>query len=105
MSIWRPKRAWPRHSSDGGLRESKLGLFDYMLKSFNLKSATDVLFVPVALNYDGCWSARAWLATDVSEAGGDLRGIGKDSTEGLFAVVAAERPVLAYYANAVAHLR
>jgi hypothetical protein len=29
--------AWPRQSSDGRLRESKLGLFDYMLKSFDLE--------------------------------------------------------------------
>jgi len=58
--------AWPRQSSDGRLRESKLGLFDYMLKLFDLKGrlpgATPQRLVRVA-------------------------------------------PVLAYDANAVAHLR
>ena len=29
----------------------------------------------------------------------------EESGEGLFSVVATERPVLAYYANAIAHLR
>ena len=116
-------------SRDGRLREPKLGLYDYMLKSFDPKGAHDVVFVPVALNYDrvledrtlllqldrerrrptiwfalrttlafwlgqlwlmltGRWyrfgyacvnfgrlvSARAWLATQ----GGDLRGLDKD---------------------------
>ena len=236
-------------SRDGRLREPKLGLFDYMLKSFDPTGATDVLFVPVALNYDrvledrtllrsldsraprrGAWfalrttlgfwlrqgglmlrgrwyrfgyacvnfgapvSARGWLAANAAETDGDLRGLDKDarfevvgrlardimgkiarlvpvlpvsavctvlleadgpidelvlkartqalmehfeargaklyvprgdrdyaisiglrmltlrrlveeSGDGLFAVVSAERAVLAYYANAVAHLR
>src|SRR5258707_9650632 len=39
-------------SPDGRLREPKLGLFDYMLKSFDPKGAHDIVFVPVALNYD-----------------------------------------------------
>ena len=34
-----------------------------------------------------------------------LRHLVDESGEGLFAVVATERPVLAYYANAIAHLR
>ena len=58
--------AWPRQNSDGRLRESKLGLFDYMLKSF------------------------------------DLEGQLPDATPQRLVRVA---PVLAYYANAVAHLR
>jgi len=121
-------------SRDGRLREPKLGLFDYMLKSFDPKGATDVLFVPVALNYDrvledrtllrsldsrtprrsawfalrtalGFWlrqgglmlrgrwyrfgyacvnfgapvSARGWLAANAAEVGGDLRGLDKDA--------------------------
>ena len=232
-------------SRDGKLREPKLGLFDYMLKSFDPKGTHDIVFVPVALNYDrvledrtllrsldrqaarhGVWfatrtavafwtsqvglmlrgqwfrfgyacvnfggpiSARDWLA----DHGGDLRGLDKDQRfevvgrlakdvmgeiarlvpvlpvslmatvlldaegpldelelkvrasdliahfegrgarlylprgdrdyaihvglrmlslrrlvhegdDGLFAVVATERPILAYYANAIAHLR
>ncbi|TAJ36924.1 MAG: glycerol-3-phosphate acyltransferase [Reyranella sp.] len=236
-------------SRDGRLREPKLGLFDYMLKSFDPKGTNDIVFVPVALNYDrvledrtllrslegdaprrsawfaartalGFWfsqiglmlrgrwfrfgyacvnfggliSARDWLAANAAATGGDLRGLDKDqrfeivgrlahdvmgeiarlvpvlpvsliatalleadgpldelelkrrvsdlmahletrgaklyvprgdrdyafhvglrmlvlrrlvdeSGEGLFAAVPAERPLLAYYANAVAHLR
>jgi glycerol-3-phosphate O-acyltransferase len=233
-------------SRDGRLRQPKLGLLDYMLKSFDPKGTHDIVFVPVALNYDrvledrtllrsldketpraGVWfaartalafwlgqlglmlrgrwyrfgyacvnfgrliSAREWLAT---HAGGDLRDLDKtrrfevverlahdimaeiarlvpvlpvsliatvlldaespldelalkvraadlmahfesrgaklylprgdrdyafhvglrmlalrhlidESADGLFSAVAAERPLLAYYANAIAHLR
>ncbi len=120
-------------SRDGRLREPKLGLFDYMLKSFDPKAGHDIVFVPVALNYDrvledrtllhsldretprrsawfaartaaGFWlgqlglmlrgrwfrfgyacvnfggliSARDWLANHAGSAGGDLRGLDKD---------------------------
>ena len=120
-------------SRDGRLREPKLGLFDYMLKSFDPKGANDIMFIPVALNYDrvledrtllrsldgdaprrsawfaiktalafwfsqiglmlrGRWfrfgyacvnfgapvSARDWLAAHAGETGGDLRGLDKD---------------------------
>ncbi len=118
---------------DGKLREPKLGLFDYMLKSFDPKGGNDIVFVPVALNYDrvledrtllrsldrearrrstwfvlattaGFWvgqlglmlrgrwfrfgyacvnfgglvSARDWLAHNAAATGGDLRGLGKE---------------------------
>ena len=236
-------------SRDGRLREPKLGLFDYMLKSFDPKGGHDIVFVPVALNYDrvledrtlllsldkqaprpgfmfavrtasafwlgqlglmlrGRWfrfgyacvnfggliSAREWLTANAAAAGGDLRGLDKEqrfevigrlaqdvmaevarlvpvlpvsliatvlleadgpldelelkaraadlmghfegrgaklylprgdrdyafhvglrmlalrhlieeSEDGLFAAAATERPLLAYYANAIAHLR
>ena len=120
-------------SRDGRLRDPKLGLFDYMLKSFDPKGANDIMFIPVALNYDrvledrtllrsldgeaprrsawfairtalafwfsqiglmlrGRWfrfgyacvnfgapiSARDWLAAHAGETGGDLRGLDKD---------------------------
>jgi len=120
-------------SRDGRLREPKLGLFDYMLKSFDPKGANDIVFVPVALNYDrvledrtllrsldkeaprrGAWfavrtalgfwfaqlglmlrgqwfrfgyacvnfgapiSARGWLAAHGPESGGDLRNLDKE---------------------------
>jgi glycerol-3-phosphate O-acyltransferase len=120
-------------SRDGRLREPKLGLFDYMLKSFDPKGTNDIVFVPVALNYDrvledrtllrsldreaprrsvwfaarttlafwfsqlglmlrGRWfrfgyacvnfggliSARDWLTTHAAATGGDLRGLDKD---------------------------
>jgi len=120
-------------SRDGRLREPKLGLYDYMLKSFDPAGAHDIVFVPVALNYDrvledrtllrsldresarrsawfaaqtaasfwggqlwlmmtGRWyrfgyacvnfgrlvSARAWLAQHSETLGGDLRGLDKE---------------------------
>src|SRR5436190_9623740 len=48
-------------SRDGKLREPKLGLFDYMLKSFDPKSGHDIVFVPVALNYDRVLEDRTLL--------------------------------------------
>ena len=48
-------------SRDGRLREPKLGLFDYMLKSFDPKGANDIVFVPVALNYDRVLEDRTLL--------------------------------------------
>jgi glycerol-3-phosphate O-acyltransferase len=46
---------------DGVLREPKLGLFDYMLKSFDPKGAGDIVFIPVALNYDRVLEDRTLL--------------------------------------------
>jgi glycerol-3-phosphate O-acyltransferase len=126
-------------SRDGRLREPKLGLYDYMLKSFDPKGSHDILFIPVALNYDrvledrtllrsldkelprrsigfvlkttaGFWfhqmglmlrgrwfrfgyacvnfgapvSARDWLAKHAAASGGDLRPLDKDAR---FAVI------------------
>src|SRR4051812_32517303 len=48
-------------SRDGRLREPKLGLYDYMLKSFDPKSGHDIVFVPVALNYDRVLEDRTLL--------------------------------------------
>ena len=48
-------------SRDGKLREPKLGLFDYMLKSFDPKGDHDIVFVPVALNYDRVLEDRTLL--------------------------------------------
>src|SRR5205085_5246697 len=45
----------------GRLREPRVGLFDYMLKSFDPKGANDVVFVPVALNYDRVLEDRTLL--------------------------------------------
>jgi len=126
-------------SRDGKLREPRLGLFDYMLKSFDPHGSHDIVFIPVALNYDrvledrtllrsldkelprrsvwfvlkttmafwfhqmglmlrGRWfrfgyacvnfgppvSARNWLAKNAHAAGGDLRPLDKDAR---FAVI------------------
>ena len=55
-------------SRDGRLREPKLGLFDYMLKSFDPKGTNDIVFVPVALNYDRVLEDRTLLRSLDSEA-------------------------------------
>ena len=48
-------------SRDGKLREPKLGLYDYMLKSFDPQGTHDIVFVPVALNYDRVLEDRTLL--------------------------------------------
>jgi glycerol-3-phosphate O-acyltransferase len=55
-------------SRDGRLREPKLGLFDYMLKSFDPKGDHDIAFVPVALNYDRVLEDRTLLRSLDREA-------------------------------------
>lgn len=55
-------------SRDGRLREPKLGLYDYMLKSFDPKGAHDIVFVPVALNYDRVLEDRTLLRSLDKEA-------------------------------------
>jgi len=56
-------------SRDGRLREPKLGLFDYMLKSFDPKGTHDIVFVPVALNYDRVLEDRTLLHSLDRDAG------------------------------------
>jgi glycerol-3-phosphate O-acyltransferase len=48
-------------SRDGRLREPRLGLYDYMLKSFDPAGTHDIVFVPVALNYDRVLEDRTLL--------------------------------------------
>ncbi|TAJ26314.1 MAG: glycerol-3-phosphate acyltransferase [Reyranella sp.] len=55
-------------SRDGRLRDPKLGLFDYMLKSFDPKGDHDIAFVPVALNYDRVLEDRTLLRSLDKEA-------------------------------------
>ena len=55
-------------SRDGRLREPKLGLYDYMLKSFDPNGAHDIVFVPVALNYDRVLEDRTLLRSLDREA-------------------------------------
>lgn len=50
-----------RLSRDGALQEPKLGIFDYMLRDFNPKTDRDVVFVPVAVNYDRVLEDRTLL--------------------------------------------
>jgi glycerol-3-phosphate O-acyltransferase len=130
---------------DGQLRAPKLGLYDYMLKSFDPAGPHDIVFVPVALNYDrvledrtllrsldreaprrsvwfatrtaaGFWlgqlwlmltgrwyrfgyacvnfgrlvSARDWLAAHSTSPSGDLRGLDKEARFEVIARLAAD---------------
>lgn len=54
-------------SRDGLLRQPKIGLLDYMLRSFDLRGGRDIVFVPVALNYDRVLEDRT-LLRDVDAA-------------------------------------
>ncbi|HVQ53609.1 MAG TPA: 1-acyl-sn-glycerol-3-phosphate acyltransferase [Thermoanaerobaculia bacterium] len=48
-------------SRDGRLRPPKLGILDYMLRSFDPQGARDVVFVPVGINYDRTFEDRTLL--------------------------------------------
>ncbi|MBI5342190.1 MAG: glycerol-3-phosphate acyltransferase, partial [Deltaproteobacteria bacterium] len=49
-------------SRDGSLRPPKLGLLDYMLRSFNPDGQRDLVFIPVGINYDRTLEDRSLLA-------------------------------------------
>jgi glycerol-3-phosphate O-acyltransferase len=46
---------------DGRMREPKLGVLDYMLRGFHLRGERDLVFVPLALNYDRVLEDRTLL--------------------------------------------
>lgn len=48
-------------SRDGLLRPPKLGLLDYMLRSFDPEGERDIVFVPVGINYDRVLEDRTLL--------------------------------------------
>jgi len=50
-----------RLTRDGTLQPPKLGLFDYMLRDFDPSRDRDVVFVPVAINYDRVLEDRTLL--------------------------------------------
>ncbi len=49
-------------TTDGLLRPPKLGLLDYMLKSFDAKGERDLVFIPVGINYDRVIEDRSLFA-------------------------------------------
>jgi glycerol-3-phosphate O-acyltransferase len=60
-------------SRDGKLREPKLGVLDYMLRGFAPDGPRDLVFIPVALNYDRTLEDRTLLASldpDAAKPGG-----------------------------------
>ena len=48
-------------SRDGRLRPPKLGILDYMLRSFDPKEGRDIVFVPTGINYDRVFEDRSFL--------------------------------------------
>ncbi len=46
---------------DGRLRAPKFGLFDYMLKGFDVSGERDLVFIPVGINYDRVLEDRTQL--------------------------------------------
>jgi glycerol-3-phosphate O-acyltransferase len=46
---------------DGALRPPKLGLLDYMVRSFNPEGERDLVFIPVGINYDRTLEDRSLL--------------------------------------------
>jgi glycerol-3-phosphate O-acyltransferase len=53
---------------DGLLRPPKIGLLDYMLRSFDPAGERDIVFVPVGLNYDRVLEDRTLLADNFAQA-------------------------------------
>jgi glycerol-3-phosphate O-acyltransferase len=49
-------------SRDGKLRPPKLGILDYMLRSFDPAGERDLVFIPVGINYDRTLEDRSFLA-------------------------------------------
>ena len=49
-------------TKDGTLRPPKLGLLDYMLRSFNPDGERNLVFIPVGINYDRTLEDRTLLA-------------------------------------------
>ncbi len=49
-------------TTDGLLRAPKLGLLDYMLKTFDAAGERDLVFIPVGINYDRVIEDRSLLA-------------------------------------------
>jgi glycerol-3-phosphate O-acyltransferase len=48
-------------SRDGRLRSPRLGILDYMVRSFDPAGERDILFVPVGINYDRVFEDRSFL--------------------------------------------
>ena len=48
-------------SRDGRLRPPRLGILDYMLRSFDPSGPRDIAFVPVGINYDRTFEDRSFL--------------------------------------------
>jgi glycerol-3-phosphate O-acyltransferase len=72
-------------TKDGAMRPPRLGLLDYMTRSFDPNGVRDIVFIPVGINYDRTFEDRSQVLALSGEA--PRRGIG-------FAAVTAFRFVL-----------
>lgn len=65
-----PQAVYPEGglSRDGRLRPPKLGLLDYMLRSFDPHGERDLVFIPVGINYDRVLEDRTLLLDTVPGA-------------------------------------
>ena len=48
-------------SQDGGLRPPRAGLIDYMMRGFDPETSTDIVFIPIGLNYERIAEDRTLL--------------------------------------------
>ncbi len=48
-------------SRDGRLRPPRLGILDYMVRSFDPQGPRDIVFIPVGINYDRTFEDRSFL--------------------------------------------
>ncbi|WP_372370372.1 1-acyl-sn-glycerol-3-phosphate acyltransferase [Candidatus Uabimicrobium sp. HlEnr_7] len=48
-------------TKDGKIRPAKLGFIDYMLRSYDIKTKRDIVFVPVGINFDRTIEDRSLL--------------------------------------------
>jgi glycerol-3-phosphate O-acyltransferase len=48
-------------SRDGLLRQPRIGLLDYMVRAFDVRGDRDIVFIPVAINYDRVLEDRTLL--------------------------------------------
>jgi glycerol-3-phosphate O-acyltransferase len=55
-------------SRDGKLRAPRLGILDYMLRSFDPAGGHDIAFVPVGINYDRTFEDRSFLVERTAAA-------------------------------------
>jgi glycerol-3-phosphate O-acyltransferase len=58
---------------DGSLRPPKLGLLDYMTRSFDPGGERDIVFIPVGINYDRTFEDRSQLLSLEKEPPGKSR--------------------------------
>lgn len=57
-------------SRDGALQEPRIGLLDYMLRRFDPAEGRDLIFVPVAINYDWVLEDESLIESETSWSSG-----------------------------------